>query len=214
MIITSRVLLAIGAYLLGAVPFGFLIARSRGIDIRKAGSGNIGATNVFRAVGKGWGALTLLLDALKGLIPAALFPLLLGRMTQGEPAAGDGVLFACLAIAGHNWPIYLKFKGGKGIATTGGAVIGIAPAAFGVGLATWIVTCLVTRYVSVASILAAAAIPTASWLWFREDGILVPCILTLLGAMAILRHHGNIRRLLKGTENRFTFKKKEKQADA
>ena len=122
------------AYLLGAIPFGLLIARANGVDIRKVGSGNIGATNVFRALGKKWGILAFTCDALKGFIPASLFPFL--AKTIGAPG-DDSVLSlvcACLAIAGHNWPVYLRFKGGKGVATSVGALIGLAPSAAGIGL--------------------------------------------------------------------------------
>lgn len=194
------------AYLLGAIPCGFLIARARGIDIRTVGSGNIGATNVFRSVGKGWGILTFFCDALKGFIPAWLFPLLACRLFGWAGGPAIAVVCACLAIAGHNWPIYLGFKGGKGIATSLGALLGIAPAAAGLAALCWIIIFLATRYVSVASIAAAGTVMLAGWFfYYRGSGLLLPGVLTLLGAMAIWRHKANIRRLLSGTENRFQF---------
>lgn len=194
----------LAAYLLGAIPNGLLIARLKGIDIRTVGSGNIGATNVFRSVGRGWGILTFALDALKGLIPAWGFPLLWARMT-GQPANPDfGILFGVAAIAGHNWPVYLGFKGGKGVATSAGVLIGIAPAAVLVGAVCWGLVCFLSRYVSLASIAAAVAVPVAGWFLYRPSrGLLLPGVLALLGLVIIVRHKANIQRLLKGTENRF-----------
>ena len=190
------------AYLLGAIPNGLLIARARGVDIRTVGSGNIGATNVFRGVGKGWGILTFACDALKGFIPAFVFPLLATRQWDGD-FDYLGVACAAAAVAGHNWPIYLRFKGGKGVATTAGALLGIAPAAMGIGVAVWVVATFSTRYVSVGSILAAAAVPAAAWFLYRQDDLVLPGVLTVIGAVVIWRHRANIQRLASGTENRF-----------
>jgi glycerol-3-phosphate acyltransferase PlsY len=194
------------AYLLGAVPFGLLIARMRGVDIRKVGSGNIGATNVMRSVGKPWGIATFALDAVKGFVPAFVFPRLLD-----DPAAWLGIGCAAAAILGHSFPVYLKFKGGKGVATSAGALLGLAPASVGIGLATWCAVFFTTRYVSLASIVAAAVIPLASWVQYLVQtlhatslrGCLLPLFLTLLGILIIVRHKSNIRRLINGTENRF-----------
>lgn len=194
------------AYLLGAIPCGYLIARIKGIDIRTVGSGNIGATNVFRSVGKGWGILTFVCDALKGWIPAGLFPVISSRLFGCDGGPALAVACAALAIAGHNWPVYLGFKGGKGIATSLGALIGIAPAAAGVGALCWIVLFLATRYVSVASIASAGSVVIASWLLYYQRGnLLLPIVLSLLGALAVWRHKANIRRLITGTEHRFKF---------
>ena len=193
----------LAAYLLGSVPNGLLVARLKGIDIRKVGSGNIGATNVFRSVGKSWGILTFVCDALKGFLPAWLFPLLTG---DSNPALG--IFCGALAIAGHNWPIFLKFKGGKGVATSAGVLLGIAPTAVGIGLLSWLVLFLSTRYVSVASVGAAIVVPLAGWFLYR-DGFLLPITLTVLGLVAVARHHSNIRRLIAGTEHRFEFGRKK-----
>ena len=121
-------LLGVASYLLGAIPNAYLIGRLNGVDIRRVGSGNIGATNVFRAVGKGWGIVTFLADALKGFVPAFVFPLIIKELAHA-PAANPALalVFAGLAIVGHNWPVYLGFKGGKGVATSAGAILGIAP---------------------------------------------------------------------------------------
>jgi len=202
------------AYLLGSIPFGLIVARSRGIDIRTVGSGNIGATNVLRSVGKSWGILTLFLDALKGLIPALIFPLL--AEAAGEAFAINNydilkVSCGCVAVLGHNFPIFLKFKGGKGIATTAGALIGIAPAALGIGLIAFALAFGISRMVSMGSIIAAATIPVAAWLLYIDQGLLIPIVLTILGLLAIWRHRANIGRIIKGKENRISFKKKQRQ---
>jgi acyl phosphate:glycerol-3-phosphate acyltransferase len=202
--------LAAASYLLGAVPFGFLIARARGVDIRSVGSGNIGATNVFRTLGKACGIATLLCDCLKGFIPAYVFPQL-ARCSGADCGPSLSVLCGCLAVAGHNWPVFLRFRGGKGVATTAGALLGIAPLAATGGLVAWVAMLLTTRYVSVASMAAAITIAAVAWVqhaFASAPGVLVPCALTGLAALAIWRHRGNIRRLADGTENRFDFRKK------
>ena len=195
----------LAAYLLGAVPFGWLIGRMKGVDIRTVGSGNIGATNVFRTVGKGWGILAFACDVLKGFIPASLFPLL--AAAPGAVASqGLALAYACLAVAGHVWPVYLRFKGGKGVATSAGALIGLAPLAAGIGLLAWLLVFGTTRYVSAASIAAAVVAPAAAWLAYAAEGLLLPVVMTIVCALTIVRHKGNIQRLLRGTENRFEFK--------
>lgn len=194
--------LVFAAYLLGAVPFGLLIARFKGVDIRKVGSGNIGATNVMRSVGKPWGIATFVLDALKGFAPAYVFPL---WSPHPHPALPIACAFA--AILGHNFPIWLGFKGGKGVATSAGALLGLAPAAAGLGLATWAIVFFTSRYVSLASLIAALVIPAAGWTLYRSPDHLLPVFLTVLAALVILRHRANIQRLLNGTENRFVKKK-------
>lgn len=200
--------LILASYLLGAVPFGLLIARARGMDIRRVGSGNIGATNVLRSVGRPWGILTFVLDALKGFVPALLFPMIgnaagAGFQSLEVPSLACGIA----AILGHNFPVYLKFKGGKGVATSAGALLGLAPAAAGVGVAVWALFFFTLRYVSLASIAAAAVIPVAGWLLYAKGGLTLPVALTVLGLLVILRHRANIQRLLAGTESRFSRKR-------
>ena len=197
------------AYLLGAIPNGFLIAKAKGIDIRTVGSGNIGATNVYRSVSKSLGILTFVLDALKGAIPALWFPWQAARCAQSPLPPWLPLLFGGLAIAGHTWPVYLKFKGGKGVATSAGALIGIAPAATGIGVLCWFIALVAFRYMSVASIIAALVVPAAGWWFYRVNGLALPSALTALGALIIWRHKGNIQRLMSGTESRFEFKKKK-----
>jgi glycerol-3-phosphate acyltransferase PlsY len=200
-----------GAYLLGSIPFGFLVAKVRGLDIRQLGSGNIGATNVFRCVSKPLGILTFLLDLGKGVAGCCLIPCLAAHAMQGGVSTGMPFRVACgfLTVAGHNWTVFLGFKGGKGIATSAGLLLGLAPAGCGVALLVWIVTFLLTRYVSVASIAAAVALGIVSWpLYLTRYDWWFPVMLDALAALAIARHHGNIRRLCAGTESRFKFKRR------
>lgn len=197
----------LASYLLGAIPWGLLLGRLRGIDIRETGSGNIGATNVFRSVGKGFGVLTLLLDAAKGFVPAFVFPRLVNCGSGAEPSLRLAVLCACLAVIGHNWPVCLKFKGGKGIATSAGAMLGIVPAAFGFAVVAWGGAFMLTRYVSVASIAAAVVMVAAAWWLYVDTAAWLPGVVTILGVIAVWRHKSNIVRLRQGTENRVEFRK-------
>lgn len=181
-------------YLIGAIPVGFIVARlAGGMDIRSAGSGTIGATNVLRALGKGPALLTLLGDIGKGYLAVWM-----ARRLGPEPAwAAAG---AVLAIVGNCWPVFLRFRGGKGVATGFGAFLGLAPLATAPAALVWIVVVASFRYVSLASILACLCLPL---------GVLVlgygwPAAAAALVAAAVIigRHHGNIRRLLSGTERR------------
>lgn len=203
----SYAILALVAYLLGAIPFGLLLGKLKGIDVRTVGSKNIGATNVLRTVGKPWGITTFVLDALKGFLPAYVFPILGSRF--GAPFQSleiAAIVGGASAILGHNFPVYLGFKGGKGVATSAGALLGIAPLAVAVGLAVWAFFFFTLRYVSLASIAAAVAVPMVGWVVYRGAGPAVPVTLTILAALIILRHRANIQRLLNGTENRFVKK--------
>ena len=195
----EKVLLSVIAYLFGAIPFGLLVAKSRGVNIREHGSGNIGATNVFRVVGKGWGIFTFFLDALKGFLPAFLFPRLV------EIDAEWGALFGMVAILGHSFPVYLKFKGGKGVATSAGMLLGVAPLAVAIGLGCWILCLVFSRIVSLSSILAAVAVGIS--VWFQEKALVVQIALSVLSLLVIWLHRANIGRLLNGTEHRFGKKK-------
>lgn len=207
----------IAAYLLGSIPFGLLIAKAHGKDLRSIGSGNIGATNVSRALGRKWAYFCFALDVLKGLIPMlATLHLASTRpdQTQGERVVLLGLWLAvgCAAIVGHIFPIYLKFKGGKGVATSFGIALGLWPyftvcALF--ALATWLIVVLTFRYVSLASILASVVFPLVLILaiilmpgW--EFGILWPVVVTAFAipVMVVMRHRENITRLIAGTESK------------
>ncbi|HLP77118.1 MAG TPA: glycerol-3-phosphate 1-O-acyltransferase PlsY [Candidatus Paceibacterota bacterium] len=198
----SYSIIAIAAYFLGSIPTGFLMAKAKGIDIRQVGSGNIGATNAFRVLGKPAGTFVLIADALKGYIAAAWMCDLLFKALN-VPAADAGthrIIAGVCAVMGHNYTCWLKFKGGKGIATTAGVYIALAPLAVGIAIVTWIVFATLSRYVSVASIAAAVALPTA--VWFTRDSVLLGVVTTALGLLAIYKHKKNIQRLMNGTENR------------
>jgi acyl phosphate:glycerol-3-phosphate acyltransferase len=195
-------LLVLAAYLLGAIPNGLLLARLKGVDLQQVGSGNIGATNVYRCVGKGWGIAAFLLDAVKGFVPAFVFP----RLLESAPP-WLGLACGVAAVAGHNWPVWLKFKGGKGVSTSAGMLLGIAPAAVGVGFAVFALTVALTRFVSLGSILAAVAVPTAYVVMNGTGNRLLAGALVVMGLLVIVKHRANIQRLLAGTEPRIAGKK-------
>lgn len=196
---TGRILLFILiAYLLGSIPFGWLIAKSKGVDIRKTGSGNIGATNVLRTLGKPAGITCFALDVLKGLLPASLFP----RLGALDPQFG--ILFGAAAILGHTFPVFLRFKGGKGVATGAGVLLGVTPLAVLIGLATWIVIFWISGYVSLGSVVATLVVLLAGWI--LDYGTVTATALTLMAFLSLFRHRENIRRLLNGTEHRFQRK--------
>lgn len=207
-ILTAHLPALVVSYLIGAIPFGYLVAKANGTDIRRVGSGNIGATNVFRCVGKGWGLLTFMCDFLKGLLPTLLLPAALVRLAPETDREVLSLLCACSAVVGHNYPVFLRFKGGKGVATSAGAVLGVAWYAVLAGAVAWSVALILTRYVSLASILAAVVLVCAAW-FFRDPGsTLVPAALTILGVLAVYRHKANIKRLMAGTENRVNLRRK------
>jgi len=199
----------LAAYLTGAIPFGLLISRARGMDIRQHGSGNIGATNVLRVLGKPLGITTFFLDAFKGFVPAFFFADLAARASGVLPANPGlvSVLCGAAAIIGHNFPVYLGFKGGKGVATSAGVLIGIAPLAALVGLGSWGLLFFAFRYVSLASILAALIVGISGWFLYKGNTLLCS-VLSVFAAMIILRHRTNMMRLLNGTESRFSKKPK------
>ena len=199
------------AYLVGAIPFGFLIGKYYGIDIRKVGSCNIGATNVTRSVGKWQGKLCFLLDFLKGFGPTfastVLFP--------GN--AWMALLVAAATILGHMFPVYLKFKGGKGVSTAAGVGLALAPYPLLLAFASWVVVFKISRFVSLASIFAAAMLPVLVLLFGRVHigneislSWQIQLFFIIIGIVAVARHHANIKRLLEGTENRFEKKESDK----
>jgi len=210
--LTLFLIVAAVSYLLGSIPFGYLLVKFfRGEDIRLSGSGNIGATNVARSGARGLGAMTLLLDVLKGAL-AVGFAWVLAR--SGYNVCGDHGAYPCapalrlMAIAGlfailaHLFPVWLKFKGGKGVATALGVFAILFPKAVLISLAIFVIVLAASRFVSLGSILAAIAFPIAAEFLYRPEW---PSLLlvSLVAALVVAKHHQNIRRLLAGNENRF-----------
>jgi acyl phosphate:glycerol-3-phosphate acyltransferase len=200
----------VASYLLGSIPFGYLAARLAGIDIRKAGSGNIGATNVVRVLGKSYGYPVFFLDFLKGLGAVKISVLIATRM---QPEWGSpeifGIIAAVSTVIGHCFPPWLKFRGGKGIATSAGALFGLMPLAMLIGVAIWILVFWLTGYVSVASITAAIALPFVIAILTplnQSYGKALFYSSLCIAAVVIWRHHSNLSRLMRGTEPRFTRK--------
>jgi glycerol-3-phosphate acyltransferase PlsY len=213
-------IVALGGYLLGSIPTGYLFARTRGIDIRTVGSKNMGATNVFRTLGTGPGIFVLLMDALKGFAAVALPVLFLPELNQLLPGVfppeaaidssvrfGFGIVAGIAAVMGHNYTCWLQFKGGKGIATTAGVFLALAPTGVGIAIAVWIIAFAATRYVSVASILAALVLPVVVWL--TQPNMAVRVIALVLALLSVYKHKSNIQRLMNGTVSRVNFKKTE-----
>ena len=197
------------SYVLGSIPFGLLLSRTQGVDIRSKGSGNIGATNVFRMVGKKWGLLCFLLDFLKGLVSAWIFPIILLSPETLQTNPNLPLLAGASAILGHNFPVWLKFKGGKGIATSAGVIVAVAPWCILAAAIVWGLSMAVSRIVSLSSILAAITIAVSTW-FLPPANPVIDGILTALGLIAIYRHRTNIQRLLKGEEHRFGKKGQQK----
>jgi glycerol-3-phosphate acyltransferase PlsY len=198
--------LAIFAFLLGSIPFGMLLARAKGVDIRSVGSGNIGATNVVRALGPKVGLAVFVLDVLKGTIPALIAKQAIQAPVGEVQIQTISMLMGVIAILGHMFSPFIGFKGGKGVATGFGAALGAIPGAALVGLAVISLTVALTRYVSLGSILAAIFVPIFSMLVFRDSLQLLP-ILVVMAAFIIWKHRANIERLRNGTESKFAFMK-------
>ena len=213
-----------GAYLIGSIPFGLLLAKAHGKNLRSIGSGNIGATNVSRALGRKWAYVCFTLDMLKGLVPMlAMLPL--AQPPSAPSQSGHAVaLFlwlavGCAAILGHIFPVYLKFKGGKGVATSFGVALGLWPyftIAAAVAGAVWVATVLIWRYVSLASIAGAITFPlvliaaiwlTPTWTFAALWPLLIAAIAIPL--MVIIRHRENVKRLLAGTESKIRNSKSD-----
>lgn len=212
--VAAYVFTAIVGYLLGSLPTGYVVGKARGVDLRTVGSGNIGATNVFRTLGKGLGILVLVIDGLKGYAACAWLPDLVMHYLTQKHSLPDAGFYDVLRIAGglgavlgHNYTCWLKFKGGKGIATSAGMLAALVPLAFVITLSIWIVMFAVTRYVSVASIAASVALPFAAY--FTRNSATIVIVTAFMALLAIYKHRANIRRLLDGTESRFVRKPKE-----
>lgn len=206
---------AAAAYVLGSTPFGVLLAKLRGVDLRKVGSGNVGATNVARALGRKWGYVCFVLDMGKGLAAVLVAGCVLRRM-EGFPTLPHQTAWlgaGCGVILGHVFSFYLRFRGGKGVATALGVVLGIYPFFTFAGLCAlgvWIIVVLLTKYVSLASLAAATAfLPLfAAFNWPVLHVWPLGAFAAVMVLLIILRHRENIRRLLAGTENRIGSKRR------
>jgi glycerol-3-phosphate acyltransferase PlsY len=192
--VTLTVLL-VGSYLAGSIPFGYLAGRLAGIDIRQAGSGNVGATNVVRVLGKAYGY--------------PVFALAPGRLPEWSSPEIFGILAAMCSVLGHLYPPWLKFNGGKGVATSAGALLALALVATLIGVAVWIIVFWLTRYVSLASVTAAVVLPIVILVvsWREQEGV-KPLVYAsaCVAAIVVWRHRSNVCRLLRGREPRFTRK--------
>jgi|SRR5688572_15790706 len=194
----AAVLGGLAAYLMGALPFGKWVAAMRGVDILKEGSGNIGATNVWRILGPKFGVVVLLLDVLKGFAPSYFLPLLADR-PLGDPYWGIG--FGAGAVIGHSISPFLRFKGGKSVATALGVMIAITPEVAAISFGIFLVTLLLTRYVSLGSILGAIAAPVLAASFGYP--LIVVVVYSALALLIVIRHRPNIARLLRGEEPKF-----------
>jgi len=194
----AAVLGGLAAYLMGALPFGKWVAAMRGVDILKEGSGNIGATNVWRILGPKFGVVVLLLDVLKGFAPSYFLPLLADR-PLGDPYWGIG--FGAGAVIGHSISPFLRFKGGKSVATALGVMIAITPEVAAISFGIFLVTLLLTRYVSLGSILGAIAAPVLAAAFGYP--LIVVVVYSALALLIVIRHRPNIARLLRGEEPKF-----------
>jgi acyl phosphate:glycerol-3-phosphate acyltransferase len=202
--VNTNWLIPVIAYFLGSIPFGFLIVKARGADIRRAGSGNIGAANVTRNAGAVAGIFTLLLDAGKGYLAVWIA----GRLTTGE--IKWMMAAAVLAVIGHMFPVWLAFKGGKGVATGLGVFLPICPQAVAAGIVLWILVVAFWRYSSLGSVAAAAALPIFVYFLYAPRHAPPPYVsmgTVLIALLVIAKHRSNIERLIAGEENRLTFRR-------
>ena len=206
-IVPTLLIIAVVSYLLGSIPFGYLLVRIfRGEDVRQSGSGNIGATNVSRK-SPVLGILTLLLDALKGSAAAEIACLLSGRLADGTLPYRAMSLAALFAVVGHMFPLWLKFRGGKGVATGLGSFLVLAPKAVLVAAGIFIAVVVIFRYVSLGSIIAVAAFPPLVFaMHLYGDVPQALAFMTATSLLIVFKHHQNIRRLIAGTENRIGAK--------
>lgn len=209
MIVPLLIALTVG-YLLGALPFGYLVAKAKGVNIFEVGSKNPGATNVRRVLGHGPGNLVLFLDAAKGALAVGLIPLLaLVGIRMGQRAAEDVLIFKVVglvaAILGHSFSCFTGFKGGKSVATGAGGFLVLFPLGMGLGLVIFGVTLALTRYVSLASMLAASSLPFAAFAFKQPSPVI--SIAAMVAAFVIYRHRANIMRIRAGTESKVGQKK-------
>jgi glycerol-3-phosphate acyltransferase PlsY len=186
--------LVLAAYLAGSLPTSYLVGRALGVDLRRYGSGNLGATNLYRAAGLGPAAFAALVDIAKGAAPTLLFP-----RWDGAPQPW-ALAYGLAAVAGHVWPVWLGFRGGKGVATGGGVFLVLAPAATLLALALWAALVRATRIVSIGSLAAATSLPVLAWATGRPRHVVA--VSAAAAALVWWTHRANVRRLLRGEELR------------
>jgi glycerol-3-phosphate acyltransferase PlsY len=200
----TEALVVIAAYLLGSIPFAFLAGRSRGIDLRTVGSGNLGAANVFRTLGREMGIAVMAADILKGVVAVVL-----ARLLTDDPWPA---VAAAAAMAGHVFPVWLRFKGGKGVAVAGGAVIALMPLAALILFGIWIAVVAITRYTSLASMIGCVAAAPVAWALGYPASTIV--FAAAGAALVLFLHRGNVRRLLRGEENRIELGRRPRRPPA
>ena len=209
---TKYLVMALGVslvgYLFGSLPTGHLVGRFLGVDISKHGSGNIGATNVLRVLGRRWGYFVFFIDTLKGFLAVrAAFYLVQIAKIGVERIELVGILAAVTCILGHTFPIWLRFRGGKGVATSAGALLGLMPAAIVAIFFVWLIIFQLTRYVSLASVGAAVALPVVVGILILRKSVTDAALLyfsVIIAGVVIWRHRSNLKRLINGTERRFS----------
>ena len=203
----KTVLILLGSYLIGSIVTSDIVTLFKKEDLRNQGSGNVGATNTFRVMGSAYGIIVLLGDVLKGVIAV-----LLGKWLNPFPNFNIAVIAAILVIMGHNWPIFSKFKGGKGIATSLGVLTALTPYSLFIIIPTWLAVFFISGYVSLASIIVAFAYPIAVFIFYSKDVFLLVFAI-IIAILAIYRHKGNLGRLLHGQEHRILYQNRRGAKD-
>ncbi len=204
---TEFALVVIGSYLIGSIPVGLILGKLKGVDVRQYGSGKTGTTNVLRTIGKRYAAIALISDVLKGVVAV-----LMARYVIGYPMGEMAAAFA--AVAGHNWSIYIRFRGGRGVATSAGAAVTMVPIVVLVGLVAFVVAVGISRYVSLGSLLGALSAAASAVVLAVLDRAATEHVIFICVAVAfiIFQHHDNISRLLSGTETKLGHKGEKRQA--
>ncbi|OHC03466.1 MAG: acyl-phosphate glycerol 3-phosphate acyltransferase [Planctomycetes bacterium RIFCSPLOWO2_12_FULL_40_19] len=211
--IVSYIVGIIMSYLIGGIPFGYLIAVAKGIDIRKQGSGNIGATNVGRVLGRKYGLIIFVLDMLKGFVTVFLVPVLVGSEIMFPTTSDNLLVILCgfCAILGHAFPMYLRFKGGKAVATSFGVFIWLVPISIAIVFGVWLLTVIVSRYVSLGSMIGTLALVGVIVVVVDSpfgDNMYLTALSVAVAILIIVRHTSNIKRIIAGTEKKISFRAK------
>ena len=211
--IVSYIVGIIMSYLIGGIPFGYLIAVAKGIDIRKQGSGNIGATNVGRVLGRKYGLIIFVLDMLKGFVTVFLVPVLVGSEIMFPTTSDNLLVILCgfCAVLGHAFPVYLRFSGGKAVATSFGVFIWLVPISIAIVFGVWLLTVIVSRYVSLGSMIGTLALVGVIVVVVDSpfgDNMYLTALSVAVAILIIVRHTSNIKRIIAGTEKKISFRAK------